>query len=472
MVSRNKLILISLFALVFLFSFSSAHAGLDDLIYGVNTINGKAMPGESLEYNITLRNNGASILDLSFNVLTTSEVQINPTLLSLEPGEEKIVNLKLTIKSEQRPGKILINFLVFGGEGGSLEPPIYIQGEILESPKPFAAVRINTVQTEPVQLDPRNPFSVSFQTYNPVVETVTTLEITSDISGFEKYYDGYFNLKAGTHNVIIEDLVLPEDTSPGEHTFTIKLIFSEDVVVSNSIVLEVIPYSACTVEKHESVNLLGKTYSATIHNPGTEPAICTVSVPVSRLEMRLMSSISEDYDFDGNKLVWVVNLDAGKEAVVSYKSSYVPILLVPFAFILIIAGFWYMTRKVSVSKFVSDYKRYHGALELKIQVRVKNLSNTELKHVKIYDPLPVFVKEVKDFGTAHGKMIRHNKEKVVFWDLEHLKPKEERVFSYKARTSLEILGEVVFNPTKVEFTEKNGKKKEESSNALVIDVEN
>lgn len=470
MVSRNKLIILSAFALAFLF-FNSAHAGLDDIIYGVNTINGKAISGENLAYNITLRNNGIEPLNLSFNVLTISNVQITPKMFEIQPNEEKIVNLMLTIKPEQHPGKILINFLVFDDAGNSLEPPIYIQGEVLESPQPFAAVKINSVSIEPAQIDPREPISVSFQVSNPVKETVATLEITSDIPGFERYYDGYFNLNDGTFTETIDGIMLPENTSPGDHTFTVKIIFSDEITSSNSVVSEVVPYSTCNIEKDESVSLLGKTYSAKIKNIGTEATTCVVEAPVSKLESKLISSITDGSEFDGTNVIWEIQMGPGMESVVSYHSSYLPILLIPFAFILIIAGFWFITRKVSVTKEIADYKRYHGAMDLKVQVKVKNLSNSELKHVKIYDPLPIFIKEVTDFGTAHGKMIKKGKEKVVFWDLEHLKPKEERIFSYKARTSLEILGEVVFNPTKVEYTLSNGKKKEDSSNALVVDVE-
>ncbi len=470
MVSK-KIMLSLLFAVMFFSILSAAKADdLSNIKYSVGVINDKAKPGDKLEYNVTLRNDGSSPIKLSLNVLFTGLTDITPSVLTLNPGDEQLIHVALTVKSDQKPGKILIKLLVFDDKGNSLNPPIYLQGEILKSPKLFESVNINKVTINPQVLDPRNPFSISFEVYNPVETVVVPMEITSDIEGFSYRVDNQ-NISEGTTTITVDNLTLPESASPGNHTFTVSLLFAGNVTSKGNAVANVVSYSNCVINEHTSVNLLGKKYVANVRNTGTDVANCVVSSSVSGIEKSLATSMTEGYSFENGKIIWKLSVNPQSEVVVTYTISYIPILIIPFAAVAVIAAFWYMTRKVTVRKEIVDYKRYPGFMDLKIQIKVKNLTNNELRHVKVYDPLPAFVKEVRDYGTIPGEIKKKGKKKNVTWEIESIKPKEERVLSYKIRTSVEVLGHIGFSPAKVEFKDANGEKVEEFSNVLAIEVE-
>ena len=469
MVSK-KLMVILVFAIAFFGILSTAHADLGNIKYSVNVINDKARPGEKLEYNVTLRNDGTSPIKLSLNVLFTGITEVKPSVFTLDPGAEQLVHVALTVKSDQKPGRILIKLLVFDDAGNSLDPPIYLQGEILESPKLFESVKINKVEVEPKVLDPRNPFSIKFEVYNPIKTVVVPLEVTSDIEGFSYRIENQ-TVSEGTNTITISNLTLPPDAAPGNHTFTVRLLFFGGVVSEGSTVAGVVSYSNCVIDERTDVSLIGKTYTASVKNTGTEEANCVVSSQVTGIEKALVTSITEGYAYEDGQFVWKLNISPGSEVIVKYNISYVPILAIPFIVIAAVAAIWYLTRKVTIKKELVDYKRYPGFMDLKIQLKVRNLTNNELRNVKVSDMLPAFVKEVRDYGTIPGEVKKKGKSKMVVWEIESIKPREERVLSYKIRTSLEVLGNITFAPAKVEFKDINGNKVEEFSNTLSLEVE-
>jgi len=469
MVNSKKVLMLFILTMAFFSILSVAKADLGDISYKVNVINDKAAPGEKLEYNVSLMNGGSDPVKLSLNILFTGITELTPNAFTLQPGDSKTVHIALTIKSSQKPGRVLINLFVFDDKGNSINPPIYLQGEILKSPKLFENVKINKIQIEPDVLNPQTPFNISFEVYNPVEKIVVPLEIVSD-DGF-KYVVQNQTVEEGKSTISLYNVSLPSDMPPGNHTFTVKLIFAKDVVSESSVVSEVSSYAKCVIVDSKNVTMFGKSYIANVKNIGTKGTTCVVSSQITGVEKMLLRKATEGYTFEGNKIIWNVPVKANSEVVIKYNVSYVPILLIPFLIIAGIGGAWYLTRKVTIKKELVDYKRYQGFMDLKIQLKIKNLTNTELKDVKIYDSLPAFIKEVRDYGTIPGKVKKKGKSKIVEWELDSIKPKEERVLSYKIRTSLEVLGKIIFKPAKVEYKDNKGIKREENSNILTIEIE-
>ena len=465
----SKWIFVMLVFAVSLFSIlSSAHADLSDIKYSINVINGEAAPGDKLEYNVTFRNDGTEPIKLSLNVLFTGVTDITPGSFTLKPSGEEVVHVSLTVKSTQKPGDIFVKLFVFDDKGNQLQPPIYLQGKILPSPRMFENVGISNIVVEPSTLNPANPFRITFVVDNPVKNVTVPLKILAD--GTTIYEENYF-IEEGSNQVSIENVSLPQDMYAGNHTITVELVFSDDVVVSNNINAPVTSYHKCVVEETSKVSIFGKHYEAKVKNVGTEEATCLVSSDLSGVEKLLLGKVTEGYTTEGGKIKWELNMSPFSEATVQYDVNYVPLLIIPFIIVGAIYAAWYFTRKVSISKELVDYKRHPGFMDLKIQVRIRNLTGNVLKHVKIYDPLPAFIKEVRDYGTIPGEVKKKGKEKVVTWEIDSLNPKEERVLSYKVRTSIEVLGSVNFKPAKVEYRDEKGEKKIDYSNILSIEIE-
>ena len=70
-----------------------------------------------------------------------------------------------------------------------------------------------------------------------------------------------------------------------------------------------------------------------------------------------------------------------------------------------------------------------------------------------------------------GHVVSKQGMKAVKWELDTLKAKEERIFSYKIRTSVEVIGKMNFPPTTIDYVNFKGEKTQESSNVLTVEVD-
>ncbi len=469
MVSYKRILVFLSVLLVAVAFFNAVEAsGSRELLFNAQTINGTARPGETLEYKVFVTNVGNNPIDVSINTLFPGIPEISPNRFVINPGQKQEVYVGITIHETDRPRNVNIKILFFDRADGSSLGSINLEGRILESLEPFKAVTLNYVEIEPAVVDPREEILFKFQVNNPVETKTIPIEITSNIKGFETY-SAIMEIKEGINFYEIYDLEIPEETISGEYTFNVQLKFSELTVIEKSISAEVSGYPLCEIEESEETSIIGKSYTASVRNRGTEETVCVVSASVSSVERILIKEATEGYYFESGQITWGVSLESNQKTEVEYYVSYVPLLILPFLLLAVAALYWYFTRKMWVRKELIDYKRHEGFMDLKIQLRLKNLTNNDISNVKVFDPIPSFIKEVRDYGTIPGKIKKKEGRKVVEWDIDNLKPKEERVFSYKVRTSLEVLGNINFPATEVEFSDEKGLVKEKS-NILTIAV--
>jgi hypothetical protein len=454
------------FAVVFFSILTSAHADLSDLKYNINVIKGEAAPGEQLEYNVSFVNGGSEQLKVSLNALFTGVTSISPSVFTLNPGEEKIVHVALTVKSTQTPGNVYIRLFVFDDKGNQFV--IFLPSKILPSPKLFENVNIKSVKLSGEALNPSKTFSVTLNVDNPVQNTTVPLEI--ELDGNTIYTKDVF-LTEGSNVVSLEGISLPEKTTPGDHNLKVLMKFSNGVVVSKEVVVPVVGYHKCLIDESMKTSLAGKKYVAVVRNIGTENATCLVSSSITGIEKTLLGRVTEDYAFRDNKIEWNVELAPFEEKTIEYEVNYVPLWIIPFVIVGAIVGVWYLMREVSVKKELVSYVRHPGFMDLKIQIKIKNLTGKVLKNVNVIEPLPAFIKEVRDYGTIPGELKKKKGRKSIVWEIDSLNPKEERVLSYKVRTSVEVLGSVNFEPTEINYKDDKGTKKKGYSNVLSIEIE-
>ena len=465
-----KRILVFLSVLLVAVAFFNAVEASDsrELLFNAQTINGTARPGETLEYTIFVTNVGSKPIDVSMNTLFPGTPEITPNRFVIQPRQKQEVYVGITIHETDRPRNVNIKILFFDRDAGSSLGSINLEGRVIEPLEPFKTVTVDYVGIEPSVVDPREEVLIRFRVNNPVETTTVPVIVTSDIKGFETY-STMMEISEGINYYEIHDLEIPEETVSGEYTFNIQLKFSELTIAERSLPVELSGYTLCRIEESGETSLFGRFYTASVRNMGTEETVCVVSTPMSSAERILVKEATEGYAFEDGKIIWSVSLESNQKTEVEYYVSFVPLLALPFLILATFGLYWYFTRKMWIKKELIDYKRHSGFMDLKIQLRLKNLTNKELLNVKAFDPIPAFIKEVRDYGTIPGKIKKREGRKVVEWDVGDLKPKEERVFSYKVRTSLEVLGNINFTPAEVEFSDEKGKGSAKS-NVLTIAV--
>jgi hypothetical protein len=397
--------------------------------------------------------------------------EMSPTAFTLQPGGLQAVNISYTIPYGTIPGPLFIKPILFDEKGVAYNYTVILDANILPTPGRtyhFSAVKLTNLRTVPAQIDPQQPFDLLFTLENPTTtEPLGAISIVNSPFTFGAISSQ--KVLKGTNNYKITGLTVPADAK-GNIAYTLEIIMQDTYLDTNS-TFNIPAYSNCKVTETANSGLLGRTYSASILNNGTGDAKCPVSSALSGLEKYLVKDRTAGYSYNGKAISWKVNVPAGQTTTVTYRVTYLPIIAIPFVIILAVIAFWYFTRKMEIRKELVDYRRHAGFMDLKLQVHIKNLTNSEMKNVKIYDFLPAFIKEIREFGTVPGTVTTKDRQKAVKWELEHLKPKEERIFSYKVRTSIEVLGNMNFPPTTVEYKDANNKEQQESSNVLTVEVE-
>lgn len=458
---KNKYVLVGFALFLTLLIFSSAKAELTTGVEGFKT---EGRVGEVLSYKVTFHNLGAEEMYISLFVVA----EVEPDAFTLPSGGTQAVYVNYTIPSQTPPGTLFVPVKLFDKNGIEYNYSIILQGQVLEPTYPFSVVRMSEVSSSTTGANTETPFNLNFVLTGVPKNTTAAVNIDAP---FELTYRKSLNLVSGRNEVTVPDIIIAANAVPGNQEIKISVSFSDGTVLQKYFTLNVAGYSKCETSSSLSSNFVIKKYTATVSNPGSSAATCSVSTELSSVEKMLLSDVTKGYTFTNEKLSWAIEVPAGKSATIGYTVNYVPVVILPFVIIIIALLFWYFTRKMEIVRELVDYKLYPGYMDLKVQVHVRNLSNQHYRHVRIKEPLGAYVKEVKEFGTAAGQVEVEHKKKIIVWEVEELKPKEERVFNYKIRTSVEVLGQINFAPTVVEYVTLSGERRTDYAPVFSVEVE-
>ena len=436
-------------------------------------INTVGYPGEILEYSVTIYNVGTSNETLS---MFGAEIKDADTLtalgeINIAPSSSINVIISYQIPSGINPGSITPQISIFNSSGIQFTS-IQLQGTVLAIPPKYSSTQISEAlflqNGLAGSVDPRYPFDIKLLTFNPAVSTTVKINI---LSPFTLNYPETVRIENGTSSIEIKNLTIPNNTIAGSYTLTISLNMPDSSTPLKTVAMNVKGYSDCSLKDESSIGIFGRNFKVAVTNPGTIDTTCTVESSYANIESALMSDPTDGAQITDGKITWTLVMHAGESRVVGYGVNYLPLVAIPFLVLVIGFSFWYFTRKLVITREVIDHKFYQGFTELKIQIHIKNPSKQDYKEVIIRDVLPAFVKEVKEFGTAQGSVEKHGKHRVVQWELKELKAGQEHVFNYRLRTSVEILGKMIFPQAIVTFYDQAGKKHTETSGPLVVEVQ-
>ena len=107
---------------------------------------------------------------------------------------------------------------------------------------------------------------------------------------------------------------------------------------------------------------------------------------------------------------------------------------------------------------------------MKVIINVRNRGTRRLEHIEVTDIISNIANIEKDLyiGTLQPTKMHHAKEgSVIKWDIDKLDPSEERVITYKIKSSLAILGDFTLKAAIARFRS-NGRDMLSRSNSLSI----
>ena len=427
------------------------------LTYYLKAIKDTGYPGDTLSYQLLIRNDGNQTVPVHIFFPTAQAIITSINNFNLLPGTDAIVNITYSIPITTQPGSYLFPIRI-----NDEDTNLHLTVNVLRPLTDYSRIKVSEVRAN--NIDPRIGGTLTAVIENPLEGVNGEIVFSSQFGNQTKE----IYIKPGRSSVTF-NLKIPLKTSPGEYPYKIILTVKGIQNVYNGN-LKILGYTICNVKKYEDSNILYDKVKYVISNNGTKEGICTVKTVLSSGSRLFLGKISQGYKKNDDTIIWDKSVKPGEEVTVSYEIDYYGIYIA--VAVAIVAGYlyWYFSRIIVVKKSLIDYKKGRGFIDLKIQVRIKNKKNRTINNLTVLEHIPPLIREVKEFGTMKGEIEKIKGKRYIKWEIKELKPKEELFLSYKVRTSLEVIGELMFDPTRVKWKEE-GKERETESNVLIIAIE-
>jgi hypothetical protein len=252
--------------------------------------------------------------------------------------------------------------------------------------------------------------------------------------------------------------------SPGDYNVVAQLVSDTGQIAIARKTLTIGTVRKVDQKRALQTGILSHKISIYTENLGNVPVTGTIVEKINWYEKYLMT-VNPAPNFvpaGGNtlNLVWSYdNLKPGERTqTFSYSISYLPLVLGIILLLLLALLAWQRVKPLSISKEVIKQRIAQNVLEATLTLHVKNNTDKEMRSVTLTDYVPNLAKPV-EFGTAKPKETKSDKlETALVWPLGDLKGNEERVISYKLRTTVGVLGAIDLPAANLVF-EAPGKKR-------------
>jgi hypothetical protein len=466
----NTTVLIS--ALVFIFLFIvSVHS--QDILITVPERSTNVYAGQTNTLNILIKNNRAVKDTFYFSLWGGPSIwtTTDKPFVNLDAGEATNIILKIEPPRDAEVGTQLLSFSVL-----SLNSNITESKEIYLDIVRGSDIFIYDIELEKQTFRPGETVvikpTLSNLNKNDALEVLVSTQILKN-NLIVQNFDESIKIEPRSSKKLTYSFSVKNINEPGEYeikvtarntlnkilderktTFNVEMIhkIDEEKETKNSIL-----YSDVTIKITNNGNTLEKNFYVTESMPSiSKNFFYPETEPTSQEEK-------------GNRIVykWLINeLDPGQTITIKYQLRFTNVVVI--ACILIIAIIWIVWLFFRPRLI----KNYIGALaenqEITISLNLKNKGRKMLNNVIVKDIVPPLASIVKKFGTLEPKIAIAPTGTQLTWGIKQLKPKEERIITYKIKPVIEITGGFKLPKAFFMFETKQGKKKKILSKTITI----
>ncbi len=204
---------------------------------------------------------------------------------------------------------------------------------------------------------------------------------------------------------------------------------------------EIMPFGAIADTLSEEKSFLKTVQRISLFNDANHDLTNVQRVPASFFKRWFVDSIPKGKVEDG-ELVWEVTLQPKESAELLVTYNYRPLFWVIFIVAVLLLAYYWFRSPIVISKRARAIKTdEHGITEIKVVVEVVNRTHNLLRNVKVLDLLPNLVDVVEDDRFVSPVVSpHHTRGTLLKWTIEAMDPREHRIFMYRAKTRLSILG--------------------------------
>ncbi|MCX6821205.1 MAG: hypothetical protein NTW30_00330 [Candidatus Aenigmarchaeota archaeon] len=170
-----------------------------------------------------------------------------------------------------------------------------------------------------------------------------------------------------------------------------------------------------------------------------------------------------------NKIIykWFISeLSPGETITIKYQLQFTNLIIASSILIIVIVWILWLFYQPKLMK------KYMGLLskdeQITISLHVKNKSRKLLDTVTVKDFVPAIATVIKEFGTIEPTIKIKPGGTELTWQVKNIRPKEERVLTYKIKPMIEILGSLKLPKAHLMFETKKGKIKKTLSKTITI----
>ncbi|MCW1301626.1 MAG: hypothetical protein OH316_00615 [Candidatus Parvarchaeota archaeon] len=278
------------------------------------------------------------------------------------------------------------------------------------------------------------------------------------------------NLGINSYSVYIRPSAI---SPPGTYTLSSSLSYNGFVsTFSRSITF--LRYYKVVVSRSSSIGIFGGTYYLTISNEGNAPSnITNYTLSPGSLNSLLMVSKGASIGSvaaGANGLYSSLGvISPGQTVSLHYSVSYVIIYIIILIIIIAVILFFYFNRKVEVVKEVVKHEASSGFIDVKISIKVKNVSNKAIENIDLFDITPKSALKVSMIGPREGVIQKTVDGLKLLWKENRLNPGDEFIVMYELKSKIGIVGSVQLNPAVCKF-KLNGNIYKRKSNSIILNI--
>ena len=365
------------------------------------------------------------------------------------------------------------------GEATTVSLPVEFQPIDYEGPVYRTAVR--WAIDAPRSVDPREslPVTIDIRNRNPrdIEEFVVSISSPyfSDVQSFP--------LRPLAEERVEFDFPLSRDLDPQEFDLSVKFTADDEELLPVEVQsVRIEAYEDVRTHESQSGGFFRRDALRTYENRGNAPASVEGAEQVSFLSRPFLTVFIDDArsersfvtNSSGTYATW--NLDLERDETRTVQLVYNYMLLFWIVLFIVLGGGVYQLMKspILIKKDAVVVGVTEGGIsEIRVVIHLKNRSARRFKDLTIVDSIPKLAEFVpeKDDSYNATRLYRNEKEgSVVKWNLDSLEKYEERIFTYRVRSKLSIIGGLHLPRTIIRFSDEQGSEQVSRSNGHKINL--
>lgn len=274
-------------------------------------------------------------------------------------------------------------------------------------------------------------------------------------------------LEVDEEKILSEEFIFDKYAAHGSYDSSVEL-FNElgDRIGSGSAAFSVESRPIFEKEERAKSGFLYRDIDILIRNTGNERGTETISkdAPLfSGAYVYEKEPVTETRD-GAKKVVWRCDLAPNESCTIRYEVRYWPYL---FSVLLAIMVLYMAIRRLEKPGITKKYVR---GKEHKVHIEIKNNSRRTLEEVHVSDFVPSAFEVIEDVGTVRPTVVKRRTGGTdITWTIGKVAPGEERIFTYKVRPAVDLMGKINLPHAKITAKDIKGRKYNGISSKIVVD---